>query len=50
VIRKSAGMNYQSQFIQPTTYGCVKDAPHSIPDVLDAAQTIAADLIAKCHK
>ncbi len=49
MIRKSAGMNYQSQFIQPTTDGCVKDAPHSIPDVLDGAQTIAADLIAKCH-
>jgi len=28
----------------------VKDAPHSIPDVLDGAQTIAADLIKNCHK
>jgi len=44
------GLAYQSLIAQPTTYGCVKDAPHSIPDVLDGAQTIAADLIKNCHK
>jgi hypothetical protein len=43
------GLNYQSRIIQPTTNGCVKGAPHSMPDVLDGAQTIAADLAANCH-
>jgi hypothetical protein len=43
------GLNYQSQITQPTTYGCVEDAPHSIPDVLDGAEAIASDLIAQCH-
>jgi len=44
------GMNYQSRIVQRTTYGCVQDAPHSLPTVLDGAQTIAADLVANCHK
>ena len=43
------GLNYQSQITQPTTYACVQDAPHSIPDVRDGAETIASDLIAQCH-
>jgi hypothetical protein len=43
------GLNYQLLIAQPTTYACVADASHSIPDVLDGAQTIAADLIANCH-
>jgi len=44
------GLNYQSRIAQPTSYGCVADAPHSIPDVLDGAQTIASDLIFNCHR
>lgn len=44
------GLDYQSQIASPTTSGCVADAPHPMPDVLDAAQTIAADLIANCHR
>jgi hypothetical protein len=44
------GFNYQSQITEPTTFACVKDAPHSIPNVLDGAQTIATDLITNCHK
>ncbi len=44
------GVNYQSHIAQPTTLGCVQDATHSLPDALDAAQTIAADLVANCHK
>ncbi len=43
------GLDYQSKILQPTTYACVKDAPHSIPDVLDGAQKIASDLITNCH-
>lgn len=43
------GLNYQSQISQPTTYGCVKGAPHSIADNLNGAQTIASDLINNCH-
>ena len=43
------GLDYRSKIVQPTTFACVKDAPHSIPDVLDGAQTIAADLITNCH-
>lgn len=44
------GLNYQSQILQPTTCGCVKDAPHSIADALDGAQTIASDLINNCRR
>jgi hypothetical protein len=44
------GLDYQSRISQSTTYGCVKDAPHSIADSLDGAQTIASDLIANCHQ
>jgi len=43
------GLNYQSQIVQPTTYACVKDASHSIPDSLEGAQTIATELIANCR-
>lgn len=43
------GLDYRSKIVQPTTIGCVKDAPHSIPDVLDGAQRIASDLITNCH-
>lgn len=43
------GLNYQSQIVQPTDYACVEAAPHTIPDDLDGARTIAADLIANCH-
>jgi len=44
------GLNYQSRIAQQTTYACVADAPHSIPDVQDGAQTIAADVINNCHR
>lgn len=43
------GLQYQSQIMQSTSVGCVQDAPHSIPDVLDGAETIASDLINNCH-
>ena len=43
------GLDYQSKIQQPTTYSCVKDAPHTIPNVLDGAEAIAADLIANCN-
>jgi hypothetical protein len=43
------GLDYQSQIVQPTSYDCVRDAPHSIPDAPDGAQAIAADLIKNCH-
>lgn len=43
------GLDYRSRIVQPTTYACVKDAPHSIPDALDGAEAIASDLIARCH-
>jgi len=44
------GLDYQSKIAQPTTYGCVLDAPHSIPDVPDGASTIASDVVANCHR
>lgn len=44
------GLIYQSLITQKPTYGCVKDAPHSIPDVQDGAEQIAADVIANCHR
>jgi hypothetical protein len=33
----------------PITQQCVADAPHPIPDVMDGAQQIAADVIANCQ-
>jgi len=33
----------------PIPQACVADAPHPIPDVMDGAQQIAADVIAKCQ-
>lgn len=44
------GMYFKSKITSTTSYGCVKDAPHSIPDVMDGANQIAADLIKYCHK
>jgi len=44
------GLNYQSQIVQPTTYACVEDAPHTIPDAQDGAAEIASDLIAQCRQ
>jgi hypothetical protein len=44
------GLNYQSKILSSTSYGCVADAPHSIPEVLDGAQAIASDLVANCHR
>jgi hypothetical protein len=44
------GLDYQSKITTPTTYGCVKDAPHSIPDVQDGAERIAADVVTNCHR
>jgi hypothetical protein len=44
------GMNYQSLITTPHTFGCVADAPHTMPDVLDGATAIASDLVANCHK
>jgi len=44
------GLYYQSRITSPTSFGCVQDAPHDIPQVPDGAQTIAVDLIANCHK
>ena len=43
------GLNYQSHIAQPSSFACVPDAPHSIPNVLDGAQTIAQDLINNCR-
>jgi hypothetical protein len=36
--------------LRATAYGCVKDAPHSIPDVQDGAEQITADVIASRHR
>jgi hypothetical protein len=44
------GVYYQSKIKSSTTRGCVKDAPHSIPIVLDGAEQIAADVVANCHR
>jgi hypothetical protein len=44
------GLLYQSLITTSTSYGCVKDAPHSIPLALDGAEQIAAEVIANCHK
>jgi hypothetical protein len=44
------GENYRSQISSTTSVGCVADAPHQMPDVQDAAEMIASDLIANCHK
>lgn len=44
------GLAYQSEISQRTTYACVNDAPHSIPNVLDGAETIAADIVENCHR
>jgi hypothetical protein len=43
------GLLYQSKIFSQTSYGCVADAPHSIPQVLDGAETIANDLVNNCH-
>ena len=43
------GLDYQSRIVQQTTYACIKDAPHTLPDVLDGAQAVAHDLITNCH-
>jgi hypothetical protein len=44
------GMLYRSLITTPTSYGCVKDAPHSIPDAQDGAVQIAAEVVANCHR
>ena len=44
------GLNYQSQIKSKTSFACVQDAPHQLPDAQDAAVMIASDLIANCHK
>ncbi len=44
------GQDYRSKITSPTTFGCVDDAPPPMPDVQDAAEMIASDLIANCHK
>jgi hypothetical protein len=44
------GLDYQSQIRTPTTFGCVKSAPHSMPTVLEGALRIAADLVQNCHR
>jgi hypothetical protein len=44
------GLIYQSQIRTPTSYSCVADAPHSIPDVEDGAEQISSDVIANCHR
>jgi hypothetical protein len=44
------GMLYRSLITTPTSYGCVKDAPHSIPIAQDGAEQIAADVVANCHR
>jgi hypothetical protein len=43
------GLYYQSQIQQQTTYACIKEATHSMPDSLDAAQMISTDLITNCR-
>lgn len=44
------GLDYQSKITSTTSVGCVADAPHQMPDVQDAAEMIAQDLIQNCHK
>jgi hypothetical protein len=44
------GLAYHDQITSSKSVGCVLDAPHDIPEVLDGAQMVASDLIANCHK
>jgi hypothetical protein len=43
------GENYRTSIASPTLQACIADASHSMPNALDAAQAIAADLITNCH-
>lgn len=43
------GLYYQSQIVQQPSYACIKEATHSMPDSLDAAQTISTDLTTNCR-
>ena len=43
------GLEWVTLITTKNTVECVADAPHSIPDVLDGATTIASDLINYCH-
>jgi len=44
------GLDYQSQITSTNSVGCVRDAPHQMPDAQDAAEMIGSDLVANCHK
>jgi hypothetical protein len=43
------GPDYMDLVTSSKGLACVADAPHSIANVLDGAQTVAHDLIAGCH-
>ena len=43
------GEYYRKSITSPTHRACVADAPHIIPDALDGAKAIAAELIDNCH-
>ena len=42
------GELYRQAITSSTNRGCVADAPHNVPDSLDGAQQIAADIILNC--
>ena len=42
------GEYYRQMISSPTIAACVADASHSLPNTLDAAKQVAADLIARC--
>lgn len=44
------GWDWFNNITSTKTNGCVADAPHSIPNVLDGAQQIATDIINMCTK
>lgn len=43
------GPDYMSVITSSKSQSCVADAPHSIADVLDGAQQVASDIVAKCQ-
>lgn len=43
------GMNWHSLITTSSDIACVADGPHTIADVMDGAQQIAADIINYCH-
>jgi hypothetical protein len=43
------GEYYRRSILSPTLRSCIQDAPHIIPDVLDGAEAIAAELIKHCR-